>query len=67
MLPVPDVLTIPEVAAVLRLSPERVRAAIRRGRLPSIQLVPRGKHRIRRTDLEHFMQAPAQRAGGASR
>ena len=53
-----DLLLIPEVAQIARVSPETVRFWIKRGKLPSIR--PGRRRMVRRTALEAFL------AGGAT-
>ncbi len=50
-------ITVEEAAAVLGRHPETIRRAVRRGALPDGRTKPRGRHRIRRGDLE-MLAAP---------
>jgi excisionase family DNA binding protein len=75
-----DLLTVPEAAAMLKVSPVTVSRWLRQGRLPAFRLGPRAV-RIRRADLESVFSparghhpAPAElaepaaaAAGGAAR
>jgi excisionase family DNA binding protein len=48
-------LTLVEVADLLRVQPKRVRALVKDGELRSIRLVDGGRHRFRPEDLERFL------------
>jgi excisionase family DNA binding protein len=58
---VPLVLTITEVAALLRVSPRTVRRAVDAGSLRAIRLLPGGAPRFARADIEALI------AGGQMR
>jgi excisionase family DNA binding protein len=45
-------ISVEEAAALLGKHPETIRRAVRKGTLPSGRATPRGRHRIRRGDLE---------------
>jgi excisionase family DNA binding protein len=47
-------LTVEEAAAVLGRHPETIRRAVRNGALPDGRANPRGRHRIRRGDLDQL-------------
>ncbi len=47
-------LTVEEAAAVLGRHPETIRRAVRKGALPDGRATPRGRHRIRRGDLDRL-------------
>lgn len=51
-----ELLTTPEVAAVLRVTPETVRRMARSSRLKGFVLSDRGGWRFRRADLEEFIR-----------
>jgi excisionase family DNA binding protein len=53
--PVPENLTVPEVAEILRLSASHVYAMVRRGELPHFKVG--ASPRIRRKDLDAYIQA----------
>jgi excisionase family DNA binding protein len=64
-MPDDDLLTVPEVAAILRLNEQTVRKWLREGRLPGIYLGSRtAGYRIRRSDVTAFLEA--QRGEGAA-
>jgi excisionase family DNA binding protein len=48
----PKLLTAREVAAVLRVTPERVQQLAREGRIPAIRIGERGGYRFRIEDVE---------------
>lgn len=48
-------LTVEEVRAILRVSPETVRAEIKAGKFPSAQIGARGQERILKSDLEKYL------------
>jgi len=54
-------LTVEEAAAVVGKHPETIRRAVRTGALPDGRANPRGRHRIRRGDLDR-LAAPRGRA-----
>jgi len=56
-----DFLTPPEVCKLLRVRPSKVLAWIRSGRLPAIDVSDgrRPRYRIRRADLDDFLQRRA--------
>ncbi len=54
----PDLLTVREVAATLRLHEETIRSYIKAARLPALRLTPIDL-RIRKEDLEAFLDAAA--------
>jgi excisionase family DNA binding protein len=58
-----DLLTVPEAAAALKVSPVTVSRWLRQGRLPAYRLGPRAV-RIRRADLQAVF-APARPAAAA--
>jgi excisionase family DNA binding protein len=45
-------ITVEEAAAILGRHPETIRRAVRKGALPDGRTKPRGRHRIRRGDLD---------------
>ena len=47
-------LTVEEAAAALGRHPETIRRAVRKGTLPDGRATPRGRHRIRRGDLDRL-------------
>lgn len=47
-------LTVEEAAAILGRHPETIRRAVRNGALPDARANPRGRHRIRRGDLDRL-------------
>ncbi len=52
-----ELLTVPEVAALLRLNPQTVRKWLREGMLPGIQLGSRqAGWRVKRSDVERFLE-----------
>lgn len=53
-------LTVPEVAAYLRVDPQTVRRWCTSGDLPAIRAGGRGVFRIRRDALDGFVKAAAQ-------
>lgn len=57
----PDLLTVPEVAELTRVSDETVHRWCRLGQLPYVSL-PSGLKRIRRADVQAFLAEPG---GGA--
>jgi excisionase family DNA binding protein len=54
-------ITVEEAAAILGRHPETIRRSVRRGALPDGRTKARGRHRIRRGDLE-ALAAPNSRA-----
>lgn len=48
-------MTVPEVAEYLRVDPETVRRWLREGQLPGIHLSRAAGWRVRRSDLERFL------------
>ena len=52
-------LTVAEVAALLRLHPETIRRFLRRGELVGHDFGGRGGYRIRRVDLDRFIEGLA--------
>ena len=53
-----DLLTVQEVAAMLRLNEQTVRKWLRDGRLPGIYLGTRtAGWRVKRADVAHFLEA----------
>ena len=51
-----ELLTVPEVAALLKLNEQTVRKWLREGRLPGISLGSRqAGWRVRRADIERFL------------
>jgi excisionase family DNA binding protein len=61
-----ELLTVPEVAALLRLSEQTVRKWLREGTLAGIQLGSRqAGWRVRRSDVDRFL-AERQRGEGAA-
>ena len=60
-----DLLTVPEVAAMLRLNEQTVRKWLREGRLPGIYLGTRtAGWRVQRADVARFLEA--RRGEGAA-
>lgn len=55
----PDVLTVPEVAEILRVHRTYVYRLIREGRLRALRTSPK-KTRVMRADLQHFLDAASQ-------
>jgi excisionase family DNA binding protein len=53
-----ELLTAPQVAPMLSVSPETVLAWAKSGRLPSITL-PSGNRRFRRADIDAILNPPA--------
>jgi excisionase family DNA binding protein len=47
----PELLTTKEVAAVLRVTPDRVTQLARQGRIPALRLTERGDFRFRAEDV----------------
>lgn len=60
-------MTIPDVAEELTTSTSQIRALIRAGDLPAIQIGGRGQWRIERTKLEGYITAAYQRTAEAIR
>lgn len=58
-------LTVPEVAAILRVDPKTVRADIRAGRLRAIRVGDRGQYRVPEDALGELPGAAAVAAGEA--
>ncbi len=52
----PRLLTVTEVANMLRVSPPRVRELVSSGRLKSVRLSPQGRHRFRVEDVEQLIR-----------
>lgn len=50
-----SLMTVPEVAATLRLHPDTVRRWLRAGQLPAVNLGGRRGYRIRRSELDRFL------------
>jgi excisionase family DNA binding protein len=50
-------MTVPEVAATLRLHPDTVRRWLRAGQLPAVNLGGRRGYRVRRSELDRFLAA----------
>jgi excisionase family DNA binding protein len=48
-------LTVPEVAATLRLHPDTVRRWLRAGQLPALNLGGRRGYRVRQSELDRFL------------
>jgi excisionase family DNA binding protein len=55
----PLLLTVPEVAAQLRVSRDTVYRKIQRGELPAVRLGPTGTLRIDQTELELYLYGEA--------
>ncbi len=51
-----ELMTVPEVAEYFRVNEETVRRWIRAGELPVLNLGRKAGYRIRRNDLESFME-----------
>ncbi|MBG6181828.1 excisionase family DNA binding protein [Arthrobacter sp. CAN_A1] len=60
-------MTIPDVAEELNTSTSQIRALIRVGDLPAIQIGGRGQWRIERTTLEDYINDAYQRTNEAIR
>jgi excisionase family DNA binding protein len=60
-----DLLTVPEAATVLKVSPVTVSRWLRQGRLPAYRLGPRAV-RIRRADLAAVFSPARERAGSTA-
>jgi excisionase family DNA binding protein len=59
--PVVDrLLTLPETADLLRVSPKTVRRYALEGRLPRVQLVERGIWKFKARDVQTFIDARAE-------
>jgi excisionase family DNA binding protein len=60
-------LTVPEVAAALRVDENTVRRWLRRGRLSGVNLGHRIGYRVRQSELDRFLEALStrQRTSGA--
>ena len=63
--PEADLLTVPEAAAALKVSPVTVSRWLRQGRLPAYRLGPRAV-RIRRADLAAVFSPARDRGGGTT-
>jgi excisionase family DNA binding protein len=63
IVPDADLLTVPEAATVLKVSPVTVSRWLRQGRLPAYRLGPRAV-RIRRADLAAVFSPARERTGG---
>jgi excisionase family DNA binding protein len=50
-----SLMTVPEVAATLRLHPDTVRRWLRAGQLPAVNLGGRRGYRIRRSELDRYL------------
>jgi excisionase family DNA binding protein len=61
-----QLLTVPEVAAVLRVDDNTVRRWIRRGRLHGMKLGGPGGYRVRRSDLDAFLESLSTRDRSSS-
>ncbi len=51
-----EMLTVPQVAAYLQVHPESVRRWLREGRMRGINLSGKGGWRVRRDELERFIE-----------
>lgn len=65
IVPDADLLTVPEAATVLKVSPVTVSRWLRQGRLPAYRLGPRAV-RIRRADLAAVFSPARERARGTA-
>lgn len=59
-------LTVPEVAATLRLHPDTVRRWLRAGQLPAVNLGGRRGYRVRRSELDRFLASLSTPGSGVS-
>ncbi len=50
-----ELLTVDEVAQILKLSPYTIREMLKDGRLQGVKMSKRGQWRIRREDLEAYL------------
>ena len=57
--------TVKEVATILKVSPEAVQSLIRQGRLKAIKIGGRIGYRVRKTDLDTFMDESATKVAAA--
>lgn len=58
----PDYLTVPQAAAILKLKRRQVQVYCKSGRLPALRLA-NGNYLIDRADLEAFAALPRKRGG----
>ncbi len=53
----PPLLTVKEVASILRVSPITIKRWTKRGRLPAIRINPRGDRRYRKETILYYLGA----------